>query len=823
MTVDELQVLITANTRALQKEIAKANTSIDTLKKHADKAQNGVTSMFKKLKHGVVALGIGKAIKESITSGMNAVESDSLFETSLGKWSNSVRKWSDEVSNALGLNAVNMRKNTGVIYNMTTSMGVAEKNALKMSKGVSLLSEDMASFYNLDSTEAFNKLRAGLTGETEPLKALGILVDENTIKQVAYSSGIATTGAELTQQQKVLARYVAILKQTGNAQGDLARTIDSPANQLRLLKNQVNQLGLAFSNFLIPALRTILPYITAFVKVITSALLSLSKLLGFKKAESDTSNVISNMNGLGTSIDNTNKKAKKLQNTMSSLDELHTIQTETDSGSNGGGASAGNLDFDLSDYDAHLELISSKTDEIVEKIKNAFSKIGEGINFNNLVTSFDNLKQAIEPITEKLFSGLKWAYDNLLVPLSQWTIGELLPAFLNGISGALTLLNPLLESFMNLGGWLWDSFLQPIASWTGGLIVDTLNGLGDALTKIGEWASNNQGIIDKMVTSFAIFFGLWELTKIMAFISMSGGLIAAISGITAGLWSSVAAKIADKAETVALTFLYAKDFVMSIVSGTGAIIKQIGQWVILTGAKVADAIQTGVATTAQFLWNTAATIGATVTKALGVAFTFLTSPIGLVIVAITAAVAAGVLLYKNWDKIMSFASKLGKKIKEVFGSIGSFISDVFSNIAGVFKGVINGIVSGLNVFIKGINKIGFDVPDWVPVIGGKRWGFNIPQIPKLAKGGVLKEETVVRVAEYSNARSNPEIISPRDMMKDTVKEAMAELGLNNSGTQKVEVDITGELRASGNDLVLVYDKTKNDKGYDGINNPSFAY
>lgn len=119
---------------------------------------------------------------------------------------------------------------------MTSSMGVAEDNALKMSKGISLLSEDMASFYNLDSSEAFNKLRAGLTGETEPLKALGILVDENTVKQAVYSEGIAQNGAELTQQQKVLARYVAILKQTGNAQGDLARTIDSPANQLRLLK-----------------------------------------------------------------------------------------------------------------------------------------------------------------------------------------------------------------------------------------------------------------------------------------------------------------------------------------------------------------------------------------------------------------------------------------------------------------------------------------------------------------------------------------------------------------------------------------------------------
>ena len=185
MTVEELQVLITANTTALQKEIAKTNKTVSSLQKTANKTQAGFTSAFRKLKTGIVTLGIGKVIKDSIMSGMNAIESDSLFDTSLGAMADDVRAWSDEIADALGLSAVAMRKNTGVIYNMTTSMGVAQDNALKLSKGVSLLAEDMASFYNLDSAEAFNKLRAGLTGETEPLKALGILVDENTIKQVA--------------------------------------------------------------------------------------------------------------------------------------------------------------------------------------------------------------------------------------------------------------------------------------------------------------------------------------------------------------------------------------------------------------------------------------------------------------------------------------------------------------------------------------------------------------------------------------------------------------------------------------------------------------
>lgn len=508
MTVDELQVLITANTEALAKEIAKANLTINTLKKSAEKSQSGVTSAFKKLKTGIAALGIGKIIKESIQTGMDAVESDSLFDTSLGNMADSVREWTNEVSDALGLNAVSMRKNTGVIYNMTSSMGVAENNALKMSKGISLLAEDMASFYNLDSTEAFNKLRAGLTGETEPLKALGILVDENTIKQVAYSEGIADTGTELTQQQKVLARYVAILKQTGNAQGDLARTLDSPANQLRIMKNQVQQLGLAFSNFLLPTVSAVLPYITAFAKAITTALNSLAKFMGLSNtnASNETANISSNIAGLSTDLDDANSSAKKLKGTLAGFDEMNVLADNSSDSSSSGGVSGTDIGFDLSEYDAHLDGLGSKADEIAEKIQSTFSNI----DFSNLSSSFDTLKKAVEPITETLFGGLSWAYDNLLKPLSEWTISDLIPAFFNDISGALTLLNPLLTSFQTLGTWLWDNFLQPVAEWAGDTTVDILNGLGEALTAIGNWASENQSVIDTMVAAFATFFRALE-------------------------------------------------------------------------------------------------------------------------------------------------------------------------------------------------------------------------------------------------------------------------------------------------------------------------
>jgi len=716
MTVDELQVLITANTTALQKEIAKTNGTIASLKKSADKSQAGITSVFKKLKTGIVALGIGKVIKDSITTGMDAVESDSLFETSLGKWADSVREWSEETSNALGLNAVAMRKNTGVIYNMTSSMGVAENNALKMSKGISLLSEDMASFYNLDSSEAFNKLRAGLTGETEPLKALGILVDENTVKQVAYSEGIAENGAELTQQQKVLARYVAILKQTGNAQGDLARTIDSPANQLRLLKNQVSQLGLAFSNFLMPIISAVLPYITAFAKVITLALNSLAKFMGLKStnASNETSKISSNVGGLGSGLDDANKKAKKLKGTLASFDEMNVLQDNSSdsssTGSGGGGAGAGGLDFDLGEYDAHLDWVSSKTDAIVEKIKNAFKSVGSVINsiwksepvqaFAGAVTSYGQFVFDFwSTLGQNLWQNLQLTWSNIEGNLSTSlsNMSNLWTNFWTDIQvGIETWGQPIIDGVSGLFNSIWldavDPAIQLISkAWAdfSGILLNLWNEHGEPLiNNIGEFATK----------TIALFQSIWD--------NVLEPIITPFLETLSWLWDEHISKIVEKTG----------DFVGKLVNGALEIynkfIQPIAIWLL---EKLAPAWA--------FLSN--AVIGV-----LGSILAVISDVIGSII-----GIFGGIIDFitgiftGNW-------SKAWNGIKDIF-------KNIIDGLVGIFKFPINLIIDGINSFISGLNKV--KVPDWVPAVGGK--GINIPKIPKLARGGIVDRPTTAIIGE----------------------------------------------------------------------------
>ncbi len=285
--VDDLRKQMDAARESLgQLELGSKETREELEK--LNKAGTSLQSSFGGLKSLFAGLGtayIGKKLidigKSSVQMAMDVVESESLFETSMGSMAGAAREWSEQLSESLGLNAYELRQNVGVMYNMTKSMGIAGDTAYDLSTSLVLLAQDMASFYNMDTEEAFVKLRAGITGETEPLKALGILVDENTVSQYAYQNGLAETGEELTQQQKVLARYYAILDQTSTAQGDLARTIESPANQLRIFQAQLEQTRIELGMGLLPVLQEVMPYMIALAQKLTEII---GALFGVEKA-----------------------------------------------------------------------------------------------------------------------------------------------------------------------------------------------------------------------------------------------------------------------------------------------------------------------------------------------------------------------------------------------------------------------------------------------------------------------------------------------------------------------------------------------------------
>jgi len=504
----------------------------------------------------------------------------------------------------------------------------------------------------------------------------------------------------------------------------------------------------------------------------------LQGILG-KKAKQSTDALVGSTKAQAAAIDEvgnaSEKAAKKANKNLQVFDEVHQLQEEMSGTSAGGMPTAGTAAV------APLELEDTGEPEAFSRFQEVLEKLA--VLFGPAIDGFNKLKEAAEPIVKNIGEGLKWFWDEVLVPFGSWVISDAIPAFFNLLAGVFKVLNPILESFKPLGQWLWDSFLVPIATWTGEAFVVAINAVGDALKAIGDWMSENKSVVEGITIALAAFFAAWEITKLMAFIQMSGGVVAAITAMTAAIWSNIAAKIVDKAETIAIIALYAKDFIVSLAKGVASLAANTAAWIANTAAMVAAKVAQVAVTVATTAWSALSGIATAVTTALGAAFNFLMSPITLVIAAIAAVIAIVVLLIKNWDEVKAaaiacwewikktwevvaswfnkniiqpvaqFFKELWEGIKEVWNKVaGWFDENVIQPIVKVFetlknsiteiwdgiwagiKSVVNSIINGINTLIKGLNKIRLDMPDWVPLIGGKSFSINIPLIPKLETG-----------------------------------------------------------------------------------------
>jgi len=242
---------------------AKMVASLDSL---ADSSARAGTLLSVGLSAPITLIG-GLAVK----LGMDAIESKNLWEVSFGDMTKAADTWALSLSKNLGLNRFETEKMAGTLFNMTTSMGIGRAAAFELSTGVVKLAADMSSFRNIPMDVALHKIQSGLVGETEGLKTLGIVINDTIIKQYAYTNGIATQGVALTNQQKVLARYGALLQQTSNDQGDLARTLDSPANQLRVLASRVTEAATALGVAMMPTVQLVIRGVSAMIPVIQGA------------------------------------------------------------------------------------------------------------------------------------------------------------------------------------------------------------------------------------------------------------------------------------------------------------------------------------------------------------------------------------------------------------------------------------------------------------------------------------------------------------------------------------------------------------------------
>ena len=667
---------------------------------------SGIEKSLKKIGKLAVAAFSVKAIvnfgKECIDLGSDLTEVQNVVDVTFGNLNTEVNRFAENAITQFGLGQTVTKKYVGTFGAMAKAFNFSNKEALAMSETLTGLTGDVASFYNLSSDEAYTKLKSVFTGETETLKDLGVVMTQNALDQYALANGYGKTTSKMSEQEKVALRYKFVLDKLNIANGDFARTSDSWANQTRVLSLRFNELkatlGQGFINIFTPIVKGI-NMVLSKLQVLANAFKSFTEMIFGNAGGDDSSNSVSNLasdaskasDAVG-SIGDSAKKTKKDLLGLRGIDEINNLTTSSDDTSSSSGA--GKIDTN------GLNL----TDNL-KKQASDIGKIFGDINFEPLINSFNKVKEAAQPLITTIKDGLKWLYDNVLVPLAQWTIQDLLPAFLNLIAGALTVLNPLITAFKPIFQWFWNNFLEPIAKWTGGVIVDTLNLLADVLTKIGNWMSNNQSVVTGMEIAVLGFFSAWKVVELMSFIQQAGGVIAALGLLKNAILGNVIAKIADKAETIALTLMYAKDFVVSIASGTAALVKQAAQWVINTGAKIANTAATIAGTVA----TTAAT---TATWLFNAALAVLTSPITLVVAAIAALIAIVVLLIKNWDKVKETASKCWEGIKNAWNNAGQWfnekivipIKNFFGNLWNNIKNTASGAWQGIKGIFSGVGS-----------------------------------------------------------------------------------------------------------------------
>lgn len=655
---------------------------------------SGIENSLKGIAKLAVAAFSVKALtdftKGCLDLGSDLAEVQNVVDVTFGNLNTDVNNFAQNAIEQFGLGQTVTKKYVGTFGAMSKAFGFTNEEALAMSKTLTGLTGDVASFYNLKPDESYTKLKSIFTGETESLKDLGVVMTQNALDQYALANGYGKTTSKMTEQEKVALRYKFVMEKLSLAQGDFARTSDSWANQTRVLSLRFNELkatlGQGFINLFTPIVKGINVLLSK-LQVLANAFKSFTEMLfgnaGGDSGSDSVSNLATNaglasdaVGGIGESA---KKSAKDLKN-LASFDTANVLKSnKDDSGSSGGGSSgAGSLDFgtiDTSKVENQFQGLGDKLAKFFDPLKN--------ISFNNLISSFNNLKTAIQPITQQLCSGLEWLYFNVLVPLAKWTIEDLVPAFLNLLAGALKVLNPLIEGFKPIFQWFWDNFLQPIASWTGGVIVDTLNGLADILGNIGDWMSENKSVVTDMEIAVIGFFAAWKGIELMAFIQQAGGVVAALGLLKNAIFGNVAAKLVDKAETLYLTALYAKDFIVSIAQGTAALIKQGAQWLVNTGLKVAE-------TAATVAYNVAVTAATAVTWLFNAALAVLTSPITLVIAAIAALVAGVYLLIKNWDTVKEAGAKAWEFIKSAWNAASTWFNNtIVQPIANCFSNLWN--------------------------------------------------------------------------------------------------------------------------------------
>lgn len=563
---DEMQK-VSSGFSAFPSKIQKLITSTEKYNASASKA----TSTTGKFTGGLKALNvaaaavafrkIGQFIAQTVTESNKYQEDLNLFTVALGQYAAEAQNYAEKVSEVLGIDPAQWLRNQGVFNTLLTGFGDTAERAQLMSRNLTQLGYDLSSFFNIPIEDAMQKLQSGISGELEPLRRLGYDLSQARLEQTALNLGIKESVANMTQAEKAELRYYAVMTQVTTAQGDMARTLQAPANQLRILQAQITQASRAIGNIFIPALNAILPYAIAVVKAIREIANALANLLGFTLTEVDYSSVGKLASGTGAVADNLGSaagSAKELKKYIAGFDELNVLPSNSSGGSGGGasGGGGGGFDFDLPTYDFLGDAVETRVDEIKDKLKPllvialaigaAFAgwKIGKKVT-----TAVAALKEGFAVFAS---SG---AGQAILSKLASCVAGVALQfnAAGGGVKGFLSVLGlvtkvaaPAVAILVVVIATLkvlierWNDIKSAVANTFGKLKVgERLQALNDKLNQLGEklgWVDGFWNGLKSTIGSLMNFIGEVVITVVgSSLIGLFNGLVGVLDGVVTAM------------------------------------------------------------------------------------------------------------------------------------------------------------------------------------------------------------------------------------------------------------------------------------------------
>ena len=312
-------------------------------------------------------------------------EATDLFHNAMGNLSGEADTLISKMQGLLGVDPTKAMTYMATIQSLGTSFGLTSDKAYILSKNLTQLAYDEGSYWNKNVAETFTAMSSAISGEIEPIRRLGVDLSQARLQQELLALGFNKQVSSLSQADKAVLRYIAIMKQTANVQGNLAQTIQSPANQIKILKAQLDMLAKSVGSLLYPAMKSILPPLIAAVQLIREFVQWVAKLMGVKVVFTDFTKSADSVGGIGDAMDDTadstKKAAKALKDYTMGFDELNIIDPTQGSSGSGSGASAGNIlgDVDLSGYDMfkqYNEEFAKQIDAIKQKIKDMLPIIG---------------------------------------------------------------------------------------------------------------------------------------------------------------------------------------------------------------------------------------------------------------------------------------------------------------------------------------------------------------------------------------------------------------------------------------------------------------